>query len=361
MRIIATREALLALVTRAAAGASRDKNKPILGALRLDACAPRLSVLGMDVGHSVEVSGPVNVEQPGAVALAADTLVAALKAADCDTVTLATTGKAGRVTLTGRGVSYTLNTLDASDFPEPPAVDGVAFTVAGSALANVLGCVKASIAPPDNRYGLSGAHMEDASGKLRLVATDGNRLAWAECEVKGEVKAPRRAILPGTAVPLILSACGAADVVVTLADRAAEVRTEDTTIRVRLLEADFPDYRQVLPSSFKRRVLVDRDAIAGALRRVAFVESNVRLSVGDSGLTLSTRSIDRGEASAEVDADVTGEAMTMGISARFALDALAPMPAGRVVVELGDALSPVRLVSEAVGGAAWIVMPVRLD
>lgn len=363
MRITANRSTLLALCAKAAAAASRDRNKPILCALLLVARDGKLSVTGTDTGHSLTTTGLVNVEEPGDVAIPVETLLGALKAANADIVTLATT-KPGRVALTGRGVAYTLNSLDAADYPPPPSLEGGAsFRVDGAALAAALGRMRASIAPPENRYGLGGAYLEGNDGVLRLVATDGNRLAWAECSVTGDLRPSRRSILPGSAVPLLLASAEGV-VTVTLAERAAEVATATDVIRLRMLEADFPDYRGVLPTSHKRRVLVDRDALILAIKQVSPMAtdgaSSVKCSMGDDGLVLDSRSLDRGDARAEVEADVAGEPIVVGFNARYMLDALGACPVGRVRLDLVDALGPIQITAGDVA-ASWVVMPVRLE
>lgn len=363
MKITAPRSDLLTLCAKAAAASSRDRNKPILCTLLLVARDGKLSVTGTDVGHALTTTGPVTVEDPGAECIPVETLLGALKVASADVVTLSTT-KPGRVALTGRGVAYTLNSLDAADYPPSPSMEGGAsFRVEGAALSAALGRMRSSIADPNNKRGIPGAYLENVDGALRLAATDGDRLAWAECPVTGDLRPSRRTILPGSAVPLLLAAAEGV-VTVTLAERAAEVATLTDVVRLRLMETDFPDYRAVLPRSHKRRILVDRDALVLALKQVSPMATDgansVRCAIGDDGLVLTSRSVDRGDARAEVEADVTGEPLVTAFNARYMLDAIGACPVGRVRVDLVDALSPIQITVGDVA-AAWVVMPVRIE
>jgi DNA polymerase-3 subunit beta len=155
------------------------------------------------------------------------------------------------------------------------------------------------------------------------------------------------------------------DVQIAFGDRAAVVQYPGVLVHLRLLEADFPDYRQVLPASFKRRVIVERDALREALRRVSVLATDatnsVRFQFGPDGLQLSARKADTGDGKEDVQVELQGEPISMGFNARFVIEVLSAMQGSRVALELGEALAPCILRDLDDDNALFVVMPVRLD
>jgi DNA polymerase-3 subunit beta len=158
-----------------------------------------------------------------------------------------------------------------------------------------------------------------------------------------------------------------ADTTVELAfgERAALFKVPFAQLHMRLLEADFPNYREVLPSTWKRRVVVDRNRFADALRRVSVFAADsthsVRFSFGAEGIRMAARKLDAGDSAEDLPAELTGEPIAMGFNARFVQDVLAALPEGFLTIELGDMLSPCIIRSQHDADATFVVMPVRLD
>ena len=228
-----------------------------------------------------------------------------------------------------------------------------------------------SVAGDDNRYGLNGAHVEDTSttdgAVVRFVGTDGNRLSWAQAPYHGELGIGRKMLVPRKGLGEVRKLLEGYDGPVGMAfgERAALVQYPGVLVHVRLLEADFPDYRQVLPASFKRKAVLERDAFREALRRVSILASDASRSVkfqfSPEGLVLSARKLDSGESRDEVAVDFAGEPIAVGFNAQFVSDVLAVLEGPRVSVELGDALSPCVVRDMDDDSALFVVMPVRLD
>lgn len=366
MKVTATRTTLLAAIQRAASAIAKGpKATPIADCVAITTYHAGLTILGASAPRSIETTCEATVHDPGAVAISAAVIASALKAAGGDVVTLTLLDN-GKVAIKMDGGSYKINALDAADYPLPATMEGESssFSAVGTDLAECVRRMESNVAPPNDKYGLGGALVEAREGILRLVATDGNRLAWAECEIKGGAQGSPRRLIPGEILSLIAAMCGPEEVTIVLTDRAGEARTGDTVMRFRLLEADFPDYRQVMPTTFKRVVYCDAADLAAATRRVLPMATDsahtVSVQVGADVLTLSTRAFDTGEATAEVGADVQGEPIRIAWNGRYMLDALDAIGNRRVVLSIGDTLSPVQVTSEGVAGL-WIVMPVRLD
>jgi DNA polymerase-3 subunit beta len=208
---------------------------------------------------------------------------------------------------------------------------------------------------------------------LRIVATDGNRLAYAQAPYAGTLAIGRRMLVPRT--PLLevrkMIEGFSGDIEIGFSERAAVVRFEGTTVHMRLLEAEFPKYQEVMPTTFKRRVVVDRRAALDSLRRVGIFavdkSHSVRLACSADGIVLTARKLDAGDAREELPVVAySGEALTLGTNGGYLTDALNACGEDTVEISLCDALSPMQIrglesADTASPSCLFIVMPVRLD
>lgn len=276
---------------------------------------------------------------------------------------------------------------DVKDFPpiqwEPDGEPGHALVASGEAWAR--GFAVASHASQDpNRYGLNGVSVEKVDEEsLRLVATDGSRLAWSDVDCGlpiSAVKLPRRMLIPpGVARSMARAAGGGGLWGLRLGERSAAwgpvdedgKPTEGLRVWFRMLEGEFPDYRLVMPPRFKRSIKVDSGALTAALKGVSLAAEDRNHSVAfnfeESRILLSTRNGKGSEASAEVEADLEGAPVRTGFNATYMAEALAFLGGGEVTLSMGDALDPCLLTLGPVAGVTSatlrgvVVMPMRLD
>lgn len=361
------RPAFLAALKSAASSVESRPTTPILGMVHLAFTPGSLTLSGQTRACHVSVTIAVDADATEAYCVDPITLIGALSKAGGANVTLSHDDDKGRVAVTCGAAKYNLNTMPSTEYPiAQPVPDDTTIKMPAAALALLLSRVAPSIAPDDNRYGLSGVHLERVSESLRLVSTDGNRLAYDDAPATMHGDLPKRLLIPGAVVrvlaPMLAGAPG--DVAISIGERSVRVVLTGATMTARLLEADFPDYRQVLPTTFKRTAIFNRDELTQAIQAVAPLAADANHTVGmvfsDDGVILSARKLDAGDARVECAVEWRGEALTIGINATFVAQALAVMPGERVTWKMGDALSPVMV--EADGCAArMVLMPVRLD
>ena len=362
MNILIPLTDLKALAARASAVTPDKPTAPVLGCVIVAASFDGIDVTASDAGITYKGRTPCNVVQPGTIAVPARDLLAAAKNLPDGAVRLSVP-KEGKVLLESGRSKTTLPTHDPKDYPMPAeVVASRTVTLPCADLARVIDDVVLSIAPDDNKYGMNVAKVERNGKAIRLVATDGlGRLAYSETEAAGDdpgkrANIPRRGL---TELRKLLD--GGGDVTLAFGDRAIIATVGTSVLHMRLAEVDFPDYRQVLPTQFKRKIMLDRAEFLTALRRVAYLHSEVKVDIAADGtVTLTTKALDRGESVAEVTADLAGEPMTIGYVAPILIDALSSMGGDRALLELGDTLSPGRLTDPEYPTALWIVMPARL-
>ena len=207
---------------------------------------------------------------------------------------------------------------------------------------------------------------------LRMVSTDGNRLSYAQAPFTGTLTIGRRMLLPRKPLSEVRKMIDnyTGTVEIAFGERAAVVRFEGATVHMRLLEAEFPNYKEVLPTTFKRRVIVKRVALLESLRRTGIFATDgshsIRIAFAPAGITLTARKLDAGDSRDEVDASLTGEPIVIGSNGHFLTEVLAVIKEDTVRLSLGDDLSPVIIEGmenddQPATDCLFVVMPVRLD
>jgi DNA polymerase-3 subunit beta len=371
MDFLIHRDELARALGRAQGIVEKRTTSPILSCALLQAQGDTLRITATDKTTTLISDHAATVRVPGEVAVDAANFFSVAKVLASDVVTVRL-GEAGRLEVSAGTANYKLTTFPAAEFPVTPPLDqSRALVVEADALRATIDRTLFAVAPDDNRYGLNGAHLEQVSGEggdlVRFVSTDGNRLCWAQAPFTGELGIGRKMLLPRKGLAECRKLLEGVTDPVTLAfgERAGLVRWTGLMVHLRLLEADFPDYRQVLPSSFKRRALLEKDMFTQALKRVAIFATDasfsVRFQMGGDGLAITARKLDAGDAREHCPMDFSGEPIQMGFNARFLLDVLGAIRGGRVSMELGDTLSPCIMRDPDADDALFVVMPVRLD
>ena len=370
------RDDLLRALTRVQGIVEKRSPVPILTCVLVQATPEGVRFTATDKSMTFLGDFQAVVQAPGEIAIDAAHFFSVARVLPEPTVRIRGVD-AGRIEVKSGSSVFKLASLSASDFPVTPPIDqSRTLRLQAGHLRKLITQTLFSVAPDDNRYGLCGAHVEDvptvgeggvSTPMLRMVSTDGSRLSWSQVPYEGELAVSRRTLLPRKALAEMLKLLEGADEVVELSfgDRAALLRMVGSQLHMRLLEADFPDYRQVLPASWKRRLLVHRDDFGEALRRVAIFATDksrsVRFAFGADSIVLTTSEADVGDAREEYRTELQGEPISIGFNARYVQDVLAACPDGRVIFELGDALAPCILKCQDDPDALFVVMPIRLD
>lgn len=259
--------------------------------------------------------------------------------------------------------------LDAREFPampEPPP-EAAAIRIGGAVLTEMIEHTLFAVSGDETRPNLNGLHLEQAAdGRLRIVATDGHRLAMITRAVE-HIALPKPVTLPRKAVMELRKVLesGEEPVELSVQGGAAHAMRGRVQMSMRLVEGEFPDYNQVIPRKSERLVMLEAAALHAALRRVSVVSSErtrgVKLQVDGTRLELSTINPDVGEAAEELEVEYDGEPVGIGFNSRYLLDVLAVLPSDkRVELGLNDEVSPGVLRPAEDPDYCYIVMPMRL-
>ena len=372
MRILIQNTELIRAIATGARIAEKPNNNLLIqaheGGIRITASDKAMTYVG---------TFAANVETPGEVAVDATNALQVAKVLPAGTVSLSL-GANFKIDVKAGKSNYKLSGEEASKVQPLPSFDtNGSLQIAAPDLRRVIDQTIFSVAPDDNRYGLNGAHLDSvgtpSAPMLRMVGTDGNRLSWAQAPFTGKLTIGRRMLLPrGPLAEVRKMIEGYAGLVeIGFGERAAVVRFEGTTVHMRLLEAEFPNYKEVLPTTFKRTATVGRVAMLESLKRVGIFavdgSHSIRIALSEAGIVLTARKLDAGDAREEMDVvQYTGEALTLGTNGGFLTAILNACTEDNVRLSMGDALSPIIVQGmesddSPDDNALFVVMPVRLD
>jgi DNA polymerase-3 subunit beta len=222
----------------------------------------------------------------------------------------------------------------------------------------------------DTRYALNGLLFHFIPKKkvveLKVVGTDGHRLALASREIHGKLSEEKRLILPKkTAIELRrLLEEKEGNVSIGLNKNHISFKLDDIVLTSRLIEGTYPTYEQVIPQDNEKKVIIDRLLFSKALRRTSIMSREktnlVRIDIENGKSTLISINPDIGEAREEVAVQYKGESISIGFNARYLLDALNVATGDAIQLELQDPLSPTLLREEEDKGYRCVIMPMRI-
>jgi DNA polymerase-3 subunit beta len=371
MELYIDRDALKRALSRVQEIIERRSTVPILSHVLLHAREGALHITATDQETAYRGELAANVRTPGELAVDAQALFQIFRELPEQTVQLVRTDKSQLEIRSGRS-SFRLLAVGAEDYPAlSPFVALATARLAQGDLRRLVDQVSFSVASEDVRWGLNGAHLEERATedgpRLRMVATDGHRLAASEARFDGQVRFAPRQLVPRKALRVLRKLLEGEAEPVTLAfgEGAIQLELPQETFWFRMLEGEFPDYKAVVPSQGKHTATVRRADLSAALRRVGILVSDrarpVRFRFEDGELEVFNRNIERGEVSETLPVELEGPPISVGFNPRYLQEILSVVQGERLVLELAHPLAPCLVKDPDRDDAFFVVMPMRLD
>ena len=358
MRIRAERDDLSDVLARAARAVGTRSPQQILQGLLCDVRGNRLEVTGTDSEITIRTTLEVEVLEAGRTVVPAKLAAEAVRKLPVGAVTLS--AEEGEVEITGNGPRFRLREFVVNDFPDiPDTIEAPLVEVEGEAFVAALTQVGVAASGDDARPTLTGVLFETQGEGLRLVATDSYRLALRDLP---GIAPGATALVPYRALREIGRTIADAKIGVQLDGRQAAFSSGRGRLTARLIEATFPNYHQLLPDAYPNRLSVRKAALLEAVGRAALVAEDhipVRLSLSEGGVELSVTRQEVGEETEHIEADYSGEEMTIAFNTRYLTDGVSAVAGEEVVLETIDPLKP-GMLSGGSDGFQYLLMPVRL-
>lgn len=333
---------------------------PALGGILFRATGNTLTLTGTEQDLSGQLEIEVAIEEPGSVLLPGRLLGDIAKSLTGGAVRIDTEGT--QATISSGSATFTLRTLPVDDFPafEPPAGTGgqVAFADFAAAVQQV---ARAS-SSDEVRPVLTGILVDIADGQATLVATDSYRLAVRTLAWSG-LSEPVRKVIPARSFTEAARMASEGTLTITLAETKAAFSAGARTLISRLIDGEFPNWKNLIPGELPNKLTVSKDLFIEAVRRVGLLASAgspVKIALNESGVTLSAGSQDLGEATEQIDAKYEGEELTVAFNPGYLVDGVAAVQGSEVVLLVRDGLKPAVLRAPDDETFTYLVMPVRL-
>jgi len=324
-----------------------------------DVAGGKLTVTGTDNEITVRTYLDVEVTEDGKAVIPAKLASEAVRKLPPGAVTLVSDGT--EVEITGSGPRFLLREMAVDDFPKIVDSDiDNAVTVEGGKLIKALSQVGVAASGDDARPTLTGVLFEANEESLRLVATDSYRLAVRD--VPGVVAQDSK-LVPYRALRELGRTVGGGSMQVALGEREASFVTDQGRLTVRIIDSTFPNYRQLLPEGHTNRLIVEKSAILDAVGRAALVAEDhipVRLAMHSGGVELSVIRQEVGEAIEHLEADYSGDDMTIAFNTRYLTDGINAVDDDKIVIDTSDPLKPGLVHGNASMDFRYLLMPVRL-
>lgn len=372
----------LSRVVSLAQGVVQRKNTmPVLSHVLLDAGTDgagngRLQLTATDLDVGIKASRPCEVSSPGAVTIPARALADMVRVLPGPDVVLKRLPNQHVEVKSGR-TKARLMALSADEFPSLPSYEAASFvSIDQTLLVNMVDKTLYAASQDETRYNLNGVYFEPPSspeGPLTMVATDGHRLVRvertfagaADFKLRGPVILPRKGL---SELKRVLEGSGDADgpqmVELGFHDNHAVVRKGSTVLGMRLVEGQFPDYKQVIPKLADKIVRVAQKDLVDSLKRVSVLAQDkmqpVKLVLSKDQLVVSCTNPETGEISDDVPVEYAGATIEVAFNARYLVEALASLDDKNVLLKVTDNLSPGLLVGVDEPRHLCVVMPMRL-
>jgi DNA polymerase-3 subunit beta len=361
-------------LSRLQAVVEKRHSMPILANVLLDASRQgdhgRLELVATDLEVGVRDVHSAEVDNSGSITVSARRLFDIVRELPDQPVQLVAEPDAF-LQIDSRRIHFSLAGTTAEEYPNLPdfSPDRLV-SLQASILSTMIERTMYAASLDETRYNLNGVYFETLleTQKVRMVATDGHRLALVDRGIGSEVE--------GLASDVIIPRKGLAELKRLVDEEDADqveigfegnsglARKNSVTLVMRLIEGKFPDYQQVIPSNTEHHLTLPSEPLIRAAPRVALLSIErshaVKLELTSGVLRLSSSNPDLGQAQEELDVDYTGDDLTIGFNAKYLQESLVAFGAKEVQLSLHDASSPVMVQPTDDADSLAVVMPMRL-
>lgn len=375
MKVRIGRDELLTGLQRVQGVVEKRNTMPILSNILFEAKQDGVEIVATDLEIGMRGLYKGTVLSAGGVTISARKLFEIVKEVPPGEIELTATDNNWTTIQAGKS-QFKVVGLPSSEYPALPTIEREGLIpLSGEGLLELIRKTLFAAGDNDARYILNGLLVNlvatDKKTSLRLIGTDGHRLAMAEQEVgkAGNHGMPQemKAIIPKKAaheIRRLLEEGGDAEPLIGFSKNLMIFRKSGLLLTSRLMEGNYPNYQQVIPKESGKKISVDRRELESALRRVSVLAkdkaSAVKISFASGQMTLFSSSPDYGEATEELPALYEGETLNTGFNARYLLDVFSVMDGKTISLQMETSLSPCLIQEPESTGFKCVVMPIKI-
>ncbi len=374
MKFSIQRESFLEGIQKTLSIVEKKTTMPILNNVLIRAEKNKITIVATDREIGLVADYEAEILDKGDVTVSARKLYEMIREIEGDTVQFEA-NENHRVTLTSQKIIYKIPGLPADDFPS--VTDDRSelnfYKIKGQLIERLIRKTSFAMSADEMRKNLNGVFFEtiDDGGKnkLRMIATDGHRLAMANVDTEGTpfLQMEKGVIIPRKGLGEIRRLIEDAPEEIFLGVRQGMciIRTDSTMLRVSLVDADYPDYKRVIPTEKGVLVQFDKDAILHALRRMSVISSErysgVIIKLEKGRMVLESANPDVGEAKDEIEVDYHDKEFSVGYNVKYLIDAIEVIDEKTLIFEIGAGMKPGVIRPAEKDDYLCIVMPLKIQ
>jgi DNA polymerase-3 subunit beta len=364
VKVICNQEELARYLQVAVRAIATKATLPILTGIYFETKEDHLKCIATDLELAIEINIPnIQVIQPGTIVLPGKTFVEIIRHLPKNAIEIFTNDDTSLVTIANQSSSYQLPVFPVAEYPVlTKSNETESFELNGEEVKEAIRQTMYATLGDDPRPYLSSILWEINPGRLRLVATDVNRLAIRDLNILGSIQ--KSALVPVRALREIANIFGAAtenNLKVRVNEKSLVIEAMGITFSTRLIEAQFPRYEAVIPKEFKGELEIRRDRLISALERTALVSNSVKFAVAVDKIVITAKEPDKGRSYEEISAQIDGIAIEIGFNVRFLLEFLKTCDEETVVFKYIHEQKPALLLGKNREDYQYVVMPLKLS
>jgi DNA polymerase-3 subunit beta len=368
VKLSVSRDALVAQLQAVTRVASAHSAVQALSGVQLDAAESGAELRATDLEVGLRVPLVADVARAGVVVLPARLLLDVVRSLPAADVSLELRAAEQDVEITAGGAVFHIRTLRAEDFPTLPSSDAdTVVTVPADAFVRTVMTVARAASRDETRPVLTGILVSASGQELRMVATDSYRLSVKETKLELPLEGGFEANVPARALQelaRIAQQAGSEQLTVCVRENQVVFGVAGAALSSRLIDGQFPNYRQLLPESFDHELTLAAAELGEVVRRVSLLalkNAPLRLSFTEGELTVSAQTPDIGEARETLPVPFSGEPLEIGFNPDFLRDGLESAESADVVLKLINPLRPGLIEAADGSGLLYLIMPIRLN
>lgn len=367
MKFTCERDVIMKEISVAAEIISSRNALSILSNVYIEAGENELTIRATDLKVGFETKLPVEVAEPGSTTVFCDKFLGILRSLPSGEVEFEQEDSERFVIRPlFKKIDFRLKSISSDKYPEvqlaPPESY---FEFPQADLMTMITQTIFAVSDDETRYFMNGVYLENLDGNLVMVATDGRRLSYISLTPDGSIPEFSGVIVPPKVLNLIRKlASGEGFVQLAVAEKHVFIQFDNQRVSSALIEGQFPNYRRVIPESQEYRLLVKRDELSEALKRVSLLVEKSRriyLTVAADSLTLKSEESDIGAASEEISCGYDGPETTLALNFTYLMDPLRVIDSEDITLNFTESNKAITINPEPEGDYFHIVMPMQLD
>lgn len=344
------------------AATNRTGTLPVLAGVRLEVAGDTLTVTGTDLELTIRLTVEVGGERDGAAVVPARLVGDIVKALPAGAVSVELVDE--EMSISAGRSQFAVRPLSLDDYPALPEPPADVVTLPASVVSDALRQVVRAASTDDARAVLTGVLLAADESGVRMVATDSYRLAVRDLPDTQVLASGQKVLIPGRALSELQRLMGdVAELSVRLGEREATFEAGGTRLSTRLIEGEFPNYRNLLPSSYPNLLTVGKAQMLEAIHRVKILAQDstpVRLTLGGDTVQLTAITQDVGNAAEEIDASYEGAEMTVAFNPDYLSAGIDAIDSDDVTLATMDPMKPAVLRGVGREDYLYLLMPVRV-